>query len=109
MFVIVSTLYLTQHDAHRARLLASDGNSIDCMFVDKRGSPDVRATGNKVVVCCEGNAAYYELGMMEIPLHREFAPTAQFRGHVVLTRGRNLNPKTCRTSTHTHHSLVHIM
>ena len=29
------------------------------------------AAGNKVVVCCEGNAAYYELGMMEIPLSRE--------------------------------------
>ncbi len=53
--------------------MASDGNTIDCMFVDKRGSPDVRATGNKVVVCCEGNAAYYELGMMEIPLHRELS------------------------------------
>jgi hypothetical protein len=38
------------------------------MFVDKRGSPDVRANGNKVVMCCEGNAAYYELGMMEVPL-----------------------------------------
>ena len=57
-----------QHDAHRAKLLAADGNSIDCMFVDKRGSPDITAKGNKVVICCEGNAAYYELGMMEIPL-----------------------------------------
>ena len=46
------------------------------MFIDKRGSPDVRATGNKVVICCEGNAAYYELGMMEIPLFREFLGTA---------------------------------
>ena len=44
---------------------------MDCMFVDKRGSPDVRANGNKVVICCEGNAAYYELGMMEIPLNSE--------------------------------------
>ena len=61
----------TQHDAYRARLLAVGGNTIDCMFVDKRGSPDVTAKGNKVVICCEGNAAFYELGMMEIPLSRE--------------------------------------
>lgn len=56
------------HDAHRARLLAADGNSIDCMFVDKRGSPDSTAHGNRLVICCEGNAAFYEMGMMEIPI-----------------------------------------
>ena len=39
----------TQYDAHRARLLAADGNSIDCMFVDRRGSPDASANGNKLV------------------------------------------------------------
>ena len=60
-----------QHDAHRAKLLTADGNSIDCMFVDRRGSPDTTAKGNKVVICCEGNAAFYELGMMEIPLKCE--------------------------------------
>ncbi|XP_064395904.1 phosphatidylserine lipase ABHD16A-like [Halichondria panicea] len=56
------------HNSIRSRLLAVDGNTIDCMFVDRRGSPDITAKGNKLVICCEGNAAFYELGMMEIPL-----------------------------------------
>ena len=56
-----------QYDAHRARLLAADGNQLDCMFVDRRGSPDVHARGNRLVICCEGNAAYYELGLLEVP------------------------------------------
>lgn len=66
-------LYFTfQYDAHRAKLLSSDGNYIDCMFIDRRGSPDITAKGNKVVICCEGNAAFYELGMIEIPLMCKF-------------------------------------
>ena len=65
--------YPMQHDAHRAKLLAADGNCIDCMFVDKRGSPDAAAKGNKLVICCEGNAAFYELGMMEIPISCRFS------------------------------------
>ncbi len=64
-YITVPTL---QHDSVRAQLLAVDGNTIDCMFVDQRGSPDITAKGNKLVICCEGNAAFYELGMMEIPL-----------------------------------------
>ena len=56
-----------QYDAHRARLKAADGNELDCMFVDRRGSPDVHARGNRLVICCEGNAAYYELGLLEVP------------------------------------------
>lgn len=57
----------TQYDAHRGRLLTADGNKLDCMFVDRRGSPDIHAKGNHLVICCEGNAAYYELGLLEVP------------------------------------------
>lgn len=59
--------YKRKYDAHRARLLTADGNELDCMFVDRRGSPDVHARGNRLVICCEGNAAYYELGLLEVP------------------------------------------
>ena len=38
-----------KHDSYRAILLASDGNRIDTVFIDKRGSPDVTAKGNKLV------------------------------------------------------------
>ena len=47
--IITGPCPLCQYDGHRGKLLASDGNSIDCMFVDRRGSPDVTAKGNKLV------------------------------------------------------------
>lgn len=62
-----------EHNGHRDKLLSCDGNHIDCVFVDKRGSPDTHARGNKLVICCEGNAAYYEVGIMEIPLSVGFS------------------------------------
>lgn len=49
----------------RAVLLAQDGNLIDTMFVDRRGKEDC---GNTLVVTCEGNAGYYETGIMVTPL-----------------------------------------
>jgi pimeloyl-ACP methyl ester carboxylesterase len=56
------------YNSYRAKLQASDDNQIDVVFIDKRGSPDAKAKGNKLIICCEGNAAYYELGLLEIPL-----------------------------------------
>jgi len=41
------------------------------MFMDKRGTL-LGGAGNKIVVCCEGNAAFYELGICEIALSREW-------------------------------------
>ena len=81
-------LSLLQYDAHRARLLASDGNQLDCMFVDRRGSPDVTARGNRLVICCEGNAAYYELGLLEVPAKGE--TVGNFSGsNVCIDHSRN--------------------
>ncbi|XP_065829660.1 phosphatidylserine lipase ABHD16A-like [Oscarella lobularis] len=54
-----------EHGGHRLKLLASDDNEIDSMFVDKRGKTD---KGDKLVICSEGNAAFYEIGCMMVPL-----------------------------------------
>ena len=43
------TIAFIQYGAFRAKLLTVDGNHIDSVFVDKRGSPDVLANGNKLV------------------------------------------------------------
>lgn len=57
--------------AKRAKIGTADGNFIDTMFVDKRTSFD--SLGNTLVICCEGNAGYYELGIMSTPIDRGYS------------------------------------
>lgn len=47
----------------RARIGTADQNIIDTMFVDKRPS----AKGKILVICCEGNSGFYEIGLMMPP------------------------------------------
>ncbi|XP_047135800.1 phosphatidylserine lipase ABHD16A isoform X1 [Hydra vulgaris] len=56
---------LIEKNGIRSKLLAKDGNEIDTMFLDKRKNND---NGNTLVICCEGNAAFYEVGCMGTPL-----------------------------------------
>ncbi|KAI3361179.1 hypothetical protein L3Q82_013372, partial [Scortum barcoo] len=57
---------IEEHDGQRNKLVACDGNEIDTMFVDRRrdGGPN----GQTLVICCEGNAGFYEVGCMNTPL-----------------------------------------
>ncbi|CAJ0965954.1 unnamed protein product [Ranitomeya imitator] len=55
-----------EYNGKRAKLLACDGNEIDTMFVDRRSSGE--HTGAKLVICCEGNAGFYEVGCISTPL-----------------------------------------
>lgn len=45
----------------RFKLRTVDNNDIDTMFIDRRrGTPN----GNILVICSEGNAGFYEIGIM---------------------------------------------
>ncbi|KAJ3583180.1 hypothetical protein NHX12_034390, partial [Muraenolepis orangiensis] len=57
---------IEEFDGQRNKLEACDGNHIDTMFVDRRrdGAPG----GKTLVICCEGNAGFYEVGCMNTPL-----------------------------------------
>nr|XP_025039315.1 protein ABHD16A-like [Pelodiscus sinensis] len=55
-----------EYNGKRAKLLACDGNEIDTMFMDRRQSSEPR--GKKLVICCEGNAGFYEVGCLPTPL-----------------------------------------
>ncbi|CAF88394.1 unnamed protein product, partial [Tetraodon nigroviridis] len=55
-----------EYDGQRNKLLACDGNHIDTMFVDRRRAGG--RNGQTLVICCEGNAGYYEIGCMNTPL-----------------------------------------
>nr|XP_033772397.1 phosphatidylserine lipase ABHD16A [Geotrypetes seraphini] len=55
-----------EYNGTRAKLVACDGNDIDTMFVDRRRSHAEH--GKKLVICCEGNAGFYEIGCVATPL-----------------------------------------
>ncbi|XP_045462824.1 phosphatidylserine lipase ABHD16A isoform X1 [Harmonia axyridis] len=64
------TRYVEYFRGERFKIRTYDGNDLDTMFVDKRmSSPN----GNTLVICCEGNAGFYEIGIMGTPLEAGFS------------------------------------
>ncbi|KAF6087239.1 abhydrolase domain containing 16B [Phyllostomus discolor] len=57
----------------RAKLVASDGNEIDTMFMDRRQHPGSQGRGLHLVICCEGNAGFYEMGCLSAPLEAGYS------------------------------------
>uniref|UniRef100_A0A8C5HEQ3 Protein ABHD16A-like n=1 Tax=Gouania willdenowi TaxID=441366 RepID=A0A8C5HEQ3_GOUWI len=57
---------IEEFDGQRNKLVACDGNEIDTMFVDRRKEGGRK--GRTLVICCEGNAGFYEVGCMNTPL-----------------------------------------
>ncbi|XP_023938649.1 phosphatidylserine lipase ABHD16A [Bicyclus anynana] len=49
----------------RAKIMTADRNTIDTMFVDKRLES---SKGETLIICCEGNTGFYEIGIMTIPI-----------------------------------------
>lgn len=60
-------LLIERRKGIRYKLLAQDNNEIDCMFIDRRDSDE--SFGKKLVICCEGNAGFYESGIVVTPVH----------------------------------------
>ena len=54
----------------RFKLIASDTNSIDAMFVDRRNKAE---NGNLLVITCEGNCGFYEIGIISTPLDKGYS------------------------------------
>ncbi|XP_077192051.1 ABHD16B-like [Paroedura picta] len=52
----------------RVKLIARDGNEIDTMFIDRRNRKDPWQRGTHLVICCEGNGSFYEIGCLSTPL-----------------------------------------
>ncbi|XP_067830044.1 phosphatidylserine lipase ABHD16A isoform X2 [Heptranchias perlo] len=62
---------MEEHQGKRAKLIACDGNQIDTVFVDRRAAESER--GKKLVICCEGNAGFYEVGCVSTPLEAGYS------------------------------------
>ncbi|VIO92512.1 Hypothetical 54.7 kDa protein F37A4.1 in chromosome III, putative [Brugia malayi] len=56
---------VVEKGAMRGVLMTREGNRVDSMFVDRREQGE---NGDILVVTCEGNAGFYETGIMPTPL-----------------------------------------
>ncbi|XP_011693585.1 PREDICTED: abhydrolase domain-containing protein 16A isoform X2 [Wasmannia auropunctata] len=61
---------LIKQGGERYKLMTTDKNQIDAMFVDRRNKS---ANGNMLVVICEGNCGFYETGMISTPLTKGYS------------------------------------
>lgn len=59
----------------RYKVKTIDNNEIDTMFIDNRGvdMSDPQANGHILVICSEGNAGFYEIGIMATPLELNYS------------------------------------
>ncbi|XP_017736770.1 PREDICTED: protein ABHD16B isoform X2 [Rhinopithecus bieti] len=62
-----------RYHGRRAKLVACDGNEIDTMFMDRRQDPGSHGHGLRLVICCEGNAGFYEMGCLSAPLEAGYS------------------------------------
>ncbi|KAK3865570.1 hypothetical protein Pcinc_028836 [Petrolisthes cinctipes] len=60
-----------EFNGERNKIQTQDGNSIDTIFIDRRNSSQVE--GKKLVICCEGNAGFYEIGLITTPLDKGYS------------------------------------
>lgn len=56
---------IQDHGGVRGKIETLDGNEIDTMFVDNRTR---EGNGKTLVICSEGNAGFYEIGIASTPL-----------------------------------------
>lgn len=61
---------IEEHGGIRHKLESYDGNFIDTMFVDRRGATP---NGDYLVIGCEGNGGFYELGTILTPLESGYS------------------------------------
>ncbi|CAH0401864.1 unnamed protein product [Chilo suppressalis] len=58
--------YLVENfNGMRAKVQTADLNTIDTMFIDNRSKNPLK--GKTLVICCEGNSGFYEIGIMTTP------------------------------------------
>lgn len=60
-----------QQNGTRNKIETLDGNSIDTMFVDRRASSS--KNGRTLVITAEGNAGFYEIGIMSTPVDLDYS------------------------------------
>lgn len=63
-----------EEQAKRFKLKSIDGNDVDAIFVDHRSNvTEKNSNGKTLVICSEGNAGFYEIGIMTTPIASKFS------------------------------------
>lgn len=63
-----------EESGERNKLRTIDGNDIDTIFIDRRSSVNEKNTnGRTLVICSEGNAGFYEIGIMTTPVAMKYS------------------------------------
>jgi hypothetical protein len=60
-------------NATRYKIKTFDGNAVDMVFVDNRHVKTPNDNGKTLVICSEGNAGFYEIGIMSTPLDLKYS------------------------------------
>lgn len=61
---------IEEENAVRYKIRTCDNNDIDTVFVDNRNKSQ---NGKTLVICSEGNAGFYEIGIMVTPLEKKYS------------------------------------
>lgn len=62
-----------EEHAKRYKVRTIDNNDVDTIFVDNRAASDGNINGKTLVICSEGNAGFYEIGIMTTPLSLKYS------------------------------------
>lgn len=63
-----------EEHAKRYKLKTVDGNDIDTIFIDHRADANEKDNNGKtLVICSEGNAGFYEIGIMTTPVAMKYS------------------------------------
>lgn len=64
---------IQEHNGVRRKVQTMDDNEIDTMFVDNRLNTSNGTNGKTLVICSEGNAGFYEIGILSTPLDLDYS------------------------------------
>ncbi|XP_055534912.1 phosphatidylserine lipase ABHD16A [Wyeomyia smithii] len=69
------TKLITENGGKRNKVKTADGNEIDTLFIDNRNTmdPTNNSNGRILVICSEGNAGFYEIGIMSTPIELKYS------------------------------------
>lgn len=62
-----------EEHAKRYKVRTVDNNDVDTIFVDNRNASDGNINGKTLVICSEGNAGFYEIGIMTTPMSLKYS------------------------------------
>lgn len=67
------TNLIVQYRAKRYLLRTADENNVDTVFVDRRQGALNSDNGRTLIITCEGNAGFYEMGCMATPIDKGYS------------------------------------